>query len=210
MRALVLLVAGVAPVLAVQAPPGSLDARRALALCGEADHAAPEAKRDLLERSLALAETAVKADDRDPQAHFAVFCALGKQTELKGLSPGTLGAYRRVRREVDRALELAPDYVDALTGKGALLIEAPRLFGGDPGEAERLLRRAIALDPEFVRPRLDLARALDAQGRRDAARGEAAAALALAERKKDSDDVAAARKLVARLGGGSATTPGRR
>ena len=181
-------------------PPGSPGAREALHLCYEADDATTrEEKRALLDRGLALAEKAVAADDRDALAHFAVFCNLGRRTELAGLSVGSLAALRRLRREVDRTLELAPEFVKALQGKGALLLDTPRLLGGDPAEAERLLRRALALEPDSIEVRLHLARALEARGARSEARARATEALTLAEQKARRDDVAEARKLLARL-----------
>jgi cytochrome c-type biogenesis protein CcmH/NrfG len=38
-----------------------------------------------------------------------------------------------------------------------MLVELPRPLGGDPRERERLLRRAVSLDPDDPRVRLMLA-----------------------------------------------------
>jgi tetratricopeptide (TPR) repeat protein len=107
---------------------------------------------------------------------------------------------RRLRREIDRTLELAPDYSDALVGKGALLLDLPRLLGGDPAEGERLLRAALRVDPDYVDARLKLARALDARGAKAEAREEAVRAVAAAERDPDDrEQLEEARELLTRL-----------
>src|SRR5205814_1266553 len=85
--------------------------------------------------------------------------------KLRGVGVQSLFGVRRLRREIDRTLELAPDYPDALVGKGELLCELPRLLGGDAAEGERLLRAALRVDPEFVEAHLGLARALAAHRR---------------------------------------------
>src|SRR5207245_9130990 len=92
----------------------------------------------------------------DPKAHLAVFCNLGNDVSLRGLAVTSLFAVRRLRREIDRTLELAPDYADALVGKGEFLGELPRLLGGDAEEGERLLGDALRLDPGFLVERLGL------------------------------------------------------
>src|SRR5207245_3807167 len=178
-------------------PPGSPRANQALALC-LADAATPAERRANLARGLALAEEAVAADERDPKAHFAVFCNLGNDLKLRGVGVQSLFGVRRLRREIDRTLELAPDYPDALVGKRELLCELPRLLGGDTAEGERLLRAALRVDPEFVEAHLGLARALAARGARDEARAEAQRALAAAERVPDPARATAARELLAR------------
>ena len=78
----------------------------------------------------------------------------------------TLGDLHRVQREIDVTLTLAPDYPAALAAKGQMLVELPRLLGGDAQEGERLLRRAVALDPDDTRMRLMLANVAQAAGER--------------------------------------------
>jgi len=192
--------------LAAQGPPGtrtepagSPHAREALAICGRVDAAPTAEKAALIARGLALAEQAVAEDERDAPAHLAVFCSLGKQMRLSGVALSSLTALRRLRHEVDRALELAPEYTDALVGKGSLLLGTPRLLGGDPVEGERLLRVALRSDPDALDARLELARGLAARGARDEARSEAQHALAVAEREEDSARAAEARQLLGRL-----------
>ena len=174
-------------------PPGTELSRRALARCAAADAASDAERPVILRESLALADRAIEADEHDALAHFAAFCALGRQLRIGGLSLAAPLRLRRLRREVDRTLELAPDFPDALAGKGSLLVNLPRVLGGDVAEGERLLRRAIELDPNYLMPRLALADVLRDRGERTEARAQAARALEIAEKKGDRDDADAAR-----------------
>jgi len=191
--------------LATPAPPpvpaGTARSQGALAAChaAEALSDADGTKHAKLDDAVVQAEAAVTADDGDALAHFALFCALGERMRLDGAGVGTLFTLRRARREIDRTLELAPDYSDALYGKGALLLHAPRLLGGDAAEGERLLRRALELDPDYFDARLDLARALADRGAHADARATATEALATAERRSNAADAAAARAFLAEL-----------
>lgn len=174
-------------------PPGTEASRRARMHCEEADALDGEARTRALRESLAEADAAIAADDSDALAHFAAFCALGRLLRADGLSLAAPLTLRRLRREVDRTLELSPDFTDALGGKGSLLLKLPRLLGGDPAEGERLLRRALAIEPDYLGPRLALVEALRARGATAEAREEAARALAIAERKRSPEDVRTAR-----------------
>ena len=131
--------------------PGSFRALEAVAICYSATSQSDRAAQDsLLDRGLALAQAAVEADDTDAAGHFAVFCNLGRRLQLHPLGLGSLGAIHRVRRAIDRALELAPGSPQVLTGKGIMLLQLPRLLGGDPGEGARLLRQALTVAPGFA------------------------------------------------------------
>jgi len=140
---------------AVSAPadtlPGSVRALEALALChAAASETDATARLALLDRGLTLAEAAVEADDADAAGHFAVFCTVGRRLQLRPLGLGSLGEIRRVRREIDHALALAPRSAQVLTAKGTMLLELPRLLGGDRDEGTRLLRQALAIAPGFA------------------------------------------------------------
>jgi hypothetical protein len=160
--ALVALLAATAPAAAV--PPGSPQSAAALKQCDAVD-ALPEAERDgAIERGIAAVEAVLAADARDALGHFALFCLLGKRTERAGIGFGALFALGRVKREIDAALRLAPNDADVLAGKGALLLGLPRLLGGDAEEGERLLRRALVVEPSNTDARCQLAAAERARG----------------------------------------------
>jgi tetratricopeptide (TPR) repeat protein len=195
-----LAVAALAATALAADPPGTPRSNEALAVCARAGKATSvEEKRKLYAHGLTLAEAAVKSDERDAKAHFAVFCNLGKEMQLRGVSVRSVTDVRRLRRAVDRTVELAPDYADALVGKGELLLDLPGVLGGDAKEGERLLRAALEVDPDYIGAHLGLARALDERGARDEARSEAERALALAERDGDQDQSREARDFLARL-----------
>jgi hypothetical protein len=118
-----------------------------LTLCTRADGLEAGERGPALERALALAERARTRDDHLARAHFAVFCSLGRLVELRGIGLRTLGSVTAVREAIDRAAALAPNDVDVLVGRGALLLRLPRLLGGDTAEAEHCLRHALELDP---------------------------------------------------------------
>jgi hypothetical protein len=149
---------------AVAVPSGSSAAAESLATCEQADSLSGDARTQALARGMILAEGALAASDRDALAHFAAVCNLGKQMEAAGIGLGQLIRLRRLRREIDATLDLVPDDADALATKGALLLHLPTLFGGDVAEAEVLLRRALAAEPDNDTARCYLARALTARG----------------------------------------------
>jgi hypothetical protein len=133
-------------------------AEAAVALCSRADRLTEDDRPAMLRRGLRLAERALARDDGVARAHFAVFCTLGKLVDAQGLGWRTLGSVRRVRTAIERAVALAPDDVDALVGKGALLLRLPRVLGGDAREAEACLIRALQIDPWHATARGYLAR----------------------------------------------------
>jgi hypothetical protein len=138
---------------------------QAIAACTGADLDPAAERRAALSRGLAIAEGAVAADERDAAAHFAVFCTLGRAAEIDGVGLGSFATLHRLRREIDRTLELAPDWPDALAAKAAMLLRLPGWLGGDAAQAEHLARRAAARAPDLAEAREILAQALAAQAK---------------------------------------------
>jgi hypothetical protein len=156
-------------------PIGSARAKEALVACDQAEELSGADQRAALTRGLQLADAAIAADDGDAKAHFAAFCNLGKRLRLDGVGFSTWTNYRRLRRELDATLALAPDDPDALAGKGALLLHLPRPLGGDAVEGERLLRRALEIEPDNRAARRHLAAMLEDRGATEQARALCAA-----------------------------------
>jgi len=103
-----------------------------------------------------LAQRAVAADDRNADAHFALFANHGRLLLEEGAVPNPFNMVE-VNRELDRALQLNPNHVDALVARGGLYRQLPWLLGGSLKKAEACLTRAIELDANAVGGRIELA-----------------------------------------------------
>ena len=189
MRALITTVVMTIVIGALAAPGRADDSSRALAvqalaLCESVDRIPPADRQATLARldeGVRTSEAAIAADATDARAHLALFCNLGKQLDLAGLSWRVFGRLRRAQIAVDRAHELAPNDPDVLVAKGEMLRHVPAALGGDKALGFTLIRRAVELEPDHVAARLHLARAL-ADDRAPDARARINEALAVAER----------------------------
>jgi hypothetical protein len=152
------------------------------------------------EQGRVVAERAVAADGRSANAHFSLFCNLGELLRLDGeTSISSLWGFRRMMKELDRTLELAPDHVDALSAKGTLLIRLPPFLGGDMQQGEQILRQVIHREPRAVNARLSLARSYRAGGKHDEAVALATEAVRLAEVYRRNDFLQEARDVLTQL-----------
>lgn len=136
-----------------------------------------------------LGEQAVAADEGSADAHFALFCNLGELLRIDGETLTSLFGLRRMMKELDRTLEIAPTHLEALSAKGTLLVKLPGLLGGDVKEGERLLQQVIHQAPQAVNARLALARVRCERGRHDEAAVLASTALVIAQKQKQLDFV---------------------
>lgn len=155
------------------------------------------------EKSQALAERAIKLDDRSADAHFALFCSLGEQMRIDGetFSTSSVFGFRKMMKALDRTLQLNPEHLDALSSKGTFLVRLPALLGGDAAKGEDMLRRVIQRAPNAINARMTLARSYAARGHADEAMALAQEALRLAEADNRLDLLPEARMLVTELGG---------
>lgn len=152
------------------------------------------------EKGQLLGEQAVASADRSADAHFSLFCNLGELMRIDGeTSVSSLLGFRRMMKELDRTLQLAPDHLDALSAKGTLLVRLPALLGGDKGQGEEILRQVIQREPRSVNARLSLAKSYSAGGKHQEAVSLATEALQLAETQRRDDFLPEARSVLAQL-----------
>lgn len=152
------------------------------------------------EKGQALGEQAVALDDRSADAHFALFCNLGELMRIDGeLSITSFMGFRRMTKELDRTLELAPDHLGALSAKGTFLLRLPSMLGGDREKGEKLLLYVLLKSPQSVNARLSLARSYCADGRHSEALSLASEALSLAQTLRMDDFAPEAAKVLAQL-----------
>ena len=176
-------------------------ARRARSECDQGRDATDRDVREAhWQRGKALAERAIQLDDNDANAHFALFCNQGELMRIDGESITSVFEFRRLMKELDRALELDPNNLDALSSKGTLLVRLPRLMGGDTKRGEALLREVVDRDPKAFNARLALCRSLEERGDRAEAVAFATRALEIAKEQGRSDRVDQARAELAKLG----------
>jgi len=183
------------------ADPTALElAKRGLAECEEGRRSTVRDDRQAhFQQGQILAERAVALDGQSAEAHFAVFCNMGELMRLDGETLSSVFQLRRLTAEIDRALELNPEYTEAQAAKGILLIRLPRLLGGDAERGETLLRHVLQKDPNAVESRLMLAKTCESRGDRDEALAFATRALQIARDQGRADKVAEAQATLAEL-----------
>jgi len=144
-----------------------------------------------------LAERAIQIDKQYPNGHFAFFCNLGEQMRLDGEVLSAVMEYNRLMDALDTAISLNPDYLDALSAKGMLLIRLPWIMGGNPEKGEVLLKRVVKDDPTAINARIGLARLCVERGDQQDALKYARDAYTLAKERQQLDLLPEAQKLLA-------------
>ncbi|HEU4686253.1 MAG TPA: hypothetical protein VFS39_17225 [Nitrospira sp.] len=152
------------------------------------------------ERGQRWGEQAVAMDERSAAAHFSLFCNLGELMRIDGeMNLSSVFGFRRMMRELDRTLELAPDHLDALSARGTFLVRLPSFLGGDPNRGEALLRYVITREPQAVNARLSLAKSYCGRGRHSEAVTLAAEALSLAHAQQRDDFIPEATRVLSQI-----------
>lgn len=171
------------PMTSPASDAGSALATQALEACTQGRLATDRATRlAYFQQGQTLGERAVAADEGNAETHFALFCNLGELLRIDGESLTSIFGLRRMMHELDRALEINPGYIDAMSAKGTLLVKLPSFLGGDSEKGEQLLQQVVWQAPKAVNARLALAQVWCRHGRHDDAMVMASDALALAEK----------------------------
>lgn len=153
------------------------------------------------ERGKQMAEQAIHLDSRYPNAHFSFFCNLGERMRLDGETLTAVMEYGRLMEALDTALMLNPDYLDAISAKGMLLVRLPWVMGGDPEKGEVLLKRVVKEDPTAINARIGLARLCVDRGDQPGALVYAKEAYKLARERQQLDLLPEAQELLADIQG---------
>jgi len=148
------------------------------------------------QRGQALSEQAVALDEQYADAHFALFCNLGEQLRLDGESVTSVFGFRRMMKELNRALELEPNHLDALSAKGTLLVKLPSVLGGDQERGEQILQQVIKREPKAVNARLALARVRCEHGKHREAVRLASDALTIAKKHRRTEFIPEAKAVL--------------
>ena len=125
-------------------------------------------KLRLWEKGMAYAKRAIEANPEGKEGHFYYMGNLGAIVQARGTF-SSLWHLRRIKRGMDRTLELDPDFPPALVARAQFLTRVPGLFGGDEQEALRLYLRALEVDPGYHIARYHLAEMYAGKGRYDEA-----------------------------------------
>lgn len=147
-----------------------------------------------------LSRQAVAANDKDANAHFALFCNMGEAMRIDGESLQALVNLSTLMAELDRTIELDPNHADALAAKGTLLTRLPRLMGGDMNRGEAMLRKVLTLDEQAFTTRISLAKVCQASSRHDEAVQLASRALEIARTENRPEKIAEAQKCLTDFG----------
>ena len=156
-----------------------------------------EARSRHFELGKKLAEEAMQLDRQYPNGHFSFFCNLGEQMRLDGEVLGAVLEYNRLMEALNTAIALNPDYLDAISAKGMLLVRLPWILGGDPDKGEVLLKRVVREDPTAINARIGLARLCVDRGDHQGALFYARDAFNLARDRQQLDLLPEAQKLLA-------------
>ncbi len=185
------------PMTSPASDAGSALATQALEACKQGRLATDRATRlAYFQRGQALGERAVAADEGNAETHFALFCNLGELLRIDGESLTSIFGLRRMMHELDRALEINPVHINALSAKGTLLVKLPGFLGGDSEKGEQLLQQVVRQAPKAVNARLALARVWCQHGRHNEAAAMASDALALAQKEQRVEFIPEAQALL--------------
>lgn len=116
-----------------------------------------EQKLAVFQEGARLAQKALDLRESSAEAHFLFAANLGSAAELEGLVGAAL-TIQKLKKHVNRVLELDPENVQAHHMLGRMYEELPWMLGGDQNLAGEHLKKAASLDTRYAPAGLDLAK----------------------------------------------------
>jgi tetratricopeptide (TPR) repeat protein len=164
-------------------PAGFIDAAQAASFYA-AYQARDNEKAEWFGKAEAAAKRAIQADPQNPDAYFELARAQGRLAQYRGILE-SLGLASSIKDALDKTLKLNPKHAGAkvalalwhqsLVSKGV-----GWLYGANGGLVVPLFQEAIALEPGTIIHKVEYAGVLAQMGKKDEARAQYQAALALA------------------------------
>ncbi len=106
-----------------------------------------------------IAKKAIKIDRSNADAYFYYVANEASLAKSKGVF-GSFFLVKRLKKNIAKTLELDPNHTEAIAMKGAVLNAIPGIMGGNLEEAEKLIRKALILDPHLTSTKIFLAKNL--------------------------------------------------
>jgi tetratricopeptide (TPR) repeat protein len=132
----------------------------------------------LYEEAAANAKAALALDPNDPNTHMEVARAVGRLAQFKGILQ-SLNLASEVKSELEKALELDPNFAPALHALALWHLNVPWLAGGRSAQVRPLFDQSIAAEPEEIVHYTDYGDALIQLGDKEAAKVQLEKALSL-------------------------------
>jgi tetratricopeptide (TPR) repeat protein len=124
------------------------------------------------------ARAAIAVAPDDPNTHMELARALGRLAQFKGVLQ-SLNLASEVKSELEKALELDPNFAPALHALALWHLNVPWIAGGRSAQTRPLFEQSIAAEPEEIVHYTDYGDALIQLGDNEAAKIQLEKALAL-------------------------------
>ncbi len=103
----------------------------------------------LWKKGIKYGSQAIEANPEGKEGHLYYMANLGTHARIRGVWAAIM-KFPEIKKEMDRALELDPNYPEALVARGQFLREMPGIFGDKEEEVLQLYQRAIESNPRFI------------------------------------------------------------
>ncbi len=161
-------------------------------------------KADWFGRAESAARRAIQADADNAEAYFELARAQGRLSQYRGILE-SLGLASSIKENLDKTLRLNPRHAGAkvalaLWHHSLISKNVGWLYGANGNQIMPLFNEAIQLEPQAIIHKVELAGVLAAQGKKEEARKQYEAALAIAPKTAaDRYDLERARRELAAL-----------